>query len=133
MLLDPIPNNCTLTIIDVETNAEARTDGAAHDGGYVDDSSIGKREGDVDGLTYREWPGGSDLHTPHRKVTALGRYAVCPIVAADSDWNFKRNSRRTPGFAAELKLSFCRSPFWWGRSSAQDCKQEKASHNSGRN
>lgn len=133
MLLDPIPNDCTLAIVDVETYAEARADGAAYHGWHVDDRAIGKREGDVDRLTYRQGPGGFDLHTAHGKVATFGRYAIGTIVATDGYGDFKRYAGRTPGLAAELELSFCRNPFLRGRRSAENCEQQNTSHDSGRN
>lgn len=100
MLFDKIPDDGTLAMVDVETYAEAQADGAAYDCWYVDDSAVGKREGDMDRLTYRERLGRFDLHTANGKVTTFGRYAVGPIMAADSYRNFKRNSRRPAGLTA---------------------------------
>ncbi len=89
MLLDPIPDDCALAVVDVEANAEARAYGAAHNGGYIDQCAVGKREGDVNRLPDGERSDGFELHTTHGKVSTLGRDAVGAIVASNDYWNFK--------------------------------------------
>lgn len=133
MLLNPVADYGTLTVVDVEADSEARADSAAYDGGYVDRSSVRQREGDMDRLTDRQRHRGVELHAANGKIAAFGRHAVNSTVAPNRDRNFKRDAGRAPGFAAELKLSFCRNPLLWSGTATKECDEENASNNSGRN
>ncbi len=133
MLLNPFSNDGALPVVDVETDTKTLPDRAAHDGGYVDDGALGKRERDVDRLTDGQRHGRFELHAADGKIPAFGGHAVGTIVAPDSDRSFERDTRWTPRFAAELKLSFCRSPLLGSGTTPKDCDEQHTRHNSGRN
>ncbi len=120
MLLNPVCDDGALAIIDIETNAEADADGAADDGRYVDGSTLGERERNVDGLADGKRHGRLKLHTSDGEVTAFSGYAVGTAVTADYDVNFERDARWTTDLATELKLGFRRDPTLRGRTAPEN-------------
>ena len=72
MLLNPFCDHGALPVVDVETNAETLADGAADDGGYVNRSSAGKRERNVDRLTDGQRHRRFELHAANGKIAAFG-------------------------------------------------------------